>query len=103
MSATHQPTLPDADFALDDFERSLKPKGRPRGSANRDVDQVDAPATACTKCGSTRRAAYFNKRVFTIGGFCPKTQIHYTSIIVRRTHCLDCGQHRDDREFVNEP
>jgi hypothetical protein len=80
-----------------------KAKGRPKGSANRDVDQVDAPATACPKCGSTRREAYFNRRDLAVQGVCFLTQKPYTSIIIRRTSCSDCGQHRDDRQLVNEP
>jgi hypothetical protein len=113
---THQPTLAgDADLALDDFEQSLPPanaaraasdttkKGRPKGSGNREVDQVEAPATACTKCGSTRREPYFNKRVIETAGIDPKTGQGYTAIVYRRTICSDCGQFRDDRTLVNEP
>jgi hypothetical protein len=118
MSKSHQPTLAgDADLALDDFEQSLAvttarrtddaggggKKGRPKGSPNREVDQVEAPATACTKCGSTRREPYFNKRVIETAGIDPKTGQGYTAIVYRRTICTDCGQFRDDRTLVNEP
>jgi hypothetical protein len=128
MSKAHQPTLAgDADLALDDFEQSLAvttarrtdvavttarrtddaggggKKGRPKGSPNREVDQVEAPATACTKCGSTRREPYFNKRVIETAGIDPKTGQGYTAIVYRRTICSDCGQFRDDRTLVNEP
>ena len=98
----HQPTLPDAHLALEDFERSLK-KGRPKGAGNRQVDEVESPATACVKCGSTRRGTYFNRRTLDVAGVCFLTKKPYTSIIIRRTKCLDCGQHRDDRTLVNEP
>jgi hypothetical protein len=68
-------------------------KGRPKGSPNREVDQVEAPATACTKCGSTRREPYFNKRVIETAGIDPKTGQGYTAIVYRRTIC-DCGHAR---------
>ena len=94
----------ESEVALQDFEASLPArKGRPKGATNRDVDQVDAPATACTKCGSTRRGPYFNRRVIEAVGVCFLTRKPYTSIIIRRTKCEDCGQHRDDRQLVNEP
>jgi hypothetical protein len=78
-------------------------KGRPKGSQNRSVDQVDAPATACPKCRSTCRDAYFNRRTLNVSGVCFVTQQPYTSIVIRRTRCGDCGQYRDDRQLVNEP
>lgn len=79
------------------------PRGRPRGSPNRQVEQVDVPASSCTKCGSTRRGAYFNRRDVQLQGVCPRTGTAFTKIVYRRTACLDCGQHRDDRQLVNEP
>lgn len=104
---THQPTLTgDADLALDDFEQSLEAgsskKGRPKGAKNRAVDEVEAPATACKKCGSTRRAPYSNLRTLQVAGIDTKTGQSYTAIEWRRTACLDCGQHRDDRTLVNQ-
>lgn len=80
-----------------------KGKGRPKGSANRDVELVDAPVSTCFKCGSTQRGPYFNKRVLDVAGKCFLTQKHYTSIIIRRCECLDCGQFRDDRQLINQP
>lgn len=81
-----------------------KSKGRPKGSPNRRVDQTDPlPATRCLKCGSTNRAPYFNRRDLSVAGVCLTTGKPYTSIIIRRTRCEDCGQHRDDRQLVNEP
>lgn len=76
-------------------------KGRPPGAKNRDVDQVDAPPTACKKCGSTRREPYANRRELPIHGVCNVTGQPYTSIVYRRTSCSDCGQYRDDRTLVN--
>jgi hypothetical protein len=81
----------------------LTKKGRPKGSTNREVEQVAVPATACPKCGSTRRAPYFNRREIPYAGTCFLTGQVYTSIIVRRCSCVDCGQFRDDRQLVNQP
>src|SRR4051812_14303291 len=112
MNKHRQPTLAgDADLALDDFEQSLgdqspadgKKKGRPKGSANREGDVVDSPVTSCQKCGGTRRAPYFNLRVIPTSGIDRATGQVYVAVQYRRTKCLDCGQHRDDRTLVNEP
>lgn len=78
-------------------------KGRPPGAKNRDVDQADGQLTSCAKCGSTRRAKYFNRRDLAIAGIHPQTGREFTKIVIRRTSCLDCGQHRDDRHFLFEP
>jgi hypothetical protein len=83
--------------------KETKAKGRPKGSPNRDVHQVDAPASRCGKCDSTRRGAYFNVREMPYAGVCNVTGQVYTSIVIRRCECLDCGQFRDDRQLVNEP
>ena len=77
-------------------------KGRPKGSRNHQVDTVDAPPTACKKCGSTRRTPYTNKRELPIRGVCIVTRQPYTSIVLRRTSCVDCGQYRDDRTLINQ-
>lgn len=72
-----------------------KTKGRPKGSKNHDVDQVDGELTRCARCGSTNRSKYFSKTERQIAG----TDVHgkpYTHIVWRRTRCLDCGQHRVD-------
>jgi len=96
--------------ALADFERGTASdaadrarKGRPKGARNRARDQVDAEASACRQCGSTRRTPYFNKRELPIRGIHLVTRKPYTKIVIRRTKCQDCGQHRDDRHFLNEP
>lgn len=91
--------------ALEEFEDALpgSKRGRPKGAKNVEVDIVEAPPTACRKCGSTARAPYFNRREVAVSGLCTQTKQPYTSIIYRRTKCLDCGQHRDDRTLVNEP
>jgi Zn finger protein HypA/HybF involved in hydrogenase expression len=79
-----------------------KTKGRPKGSKNVDVDVVDFAPTVC-KCGSTNRGPYFNKRELHVAGICQATGQAYTSIVLRRTQCTDCEQHRDDRQLVNQP
>jgi ferredoxin len=98
------PTL-ESEVAQQDFEASLesgKKKGRPKGAANVDVDLADAQLTRCAKCGSTERSAYFNRRDVHVAGVHPESG-PYTQIVIRRTRCLGCGQHRDDRHFVNKP
>lgn len=87
----------------DDRKASGKRKGRPKAARNRAVDQADGDLTACRKCGSTRRAPYFNRRDVEVEGVHLVTRKPYTKIVIRRTSCLDCGQHRDDRHFVYEP
>jgi predicted Zn-ribbon and HTH transcriptional regulator len=83
--------------------KETKSKGRPKGSPNREIDQVDAPASTCPKCGSTKRGPYFNRRDLPYAGTCQATGQVYTSIVIRRCECSDCGQFRDDRQLVNEP
>jgi len=100
------PTL-ESEVALQDFETGLaesqSKKGRPKGAKNVAVDTADAPASRCPKCFSTRRTPYFNRRDVAVAGVDHHTGKPYTSIVLRRTKCEDCGQHRDDRQLVNEP
>lgn len=98
----------ESEVALQDFEEALEQadsgakRGRPKGSPNREVVQADGELTRC-HCGSTQRGPYFNRRDVEVAGVHALTGRPYTSIIIRRTQCLDCGQHRDDRHFVNQP
>lgn len=78
-------------------------KGRPPGAANRQVQHAEGQLTSCAKCGSTNRGPYFNRRDVQVEGVHLVTGRPFTSIVIRRTACLDCGQHRDDRHHVNEP
>jgi hypothetical protein len=93
--------------ALADFEQSVqasaKKNGRPKGAKNRDVEIADGQLTSCPKCGSTKRTPYFNRRDLPIAGLHLVTGKPYTSIVIRRTSCGDCGQHRDDRHFAYKP
>lgn len=96
-----------AQAAYNDFdsaaraEEERRRRGRPAGAKNREVDVADAqPPTACIRCGSTNRAPYFNRRDLPIAGRHPVTCQLYQRIVIRRTRCLDCGQHRDDRHFL---
>jgi hypothetical protein len=78
-------------------------KGRPKGAATKRPPQKDVHASRCIKCQSTERSEYFNRRELAIAGLHPQTGEPYTSIVIRRTRCLDCGQLRDDRQFVYQP
>ena len=71
--------------------------GRPKGSKNHKVDQVDAglEQTRCRRCGSTRRSQYYNKRTLKVGNQM-KDGLPFNRTTWRRTKCLDCGQFRDD-------
>lgn len=78
-------------------------KGRPKGATTKRPPQSEAPASRCIKCHSTERSAYFNHREVKVAGLNAQTGEPYTSIVIRRTKCLCCGQHRDDRQFRYEP
>lgn len=75
--------------------------GRPVGARNKQLEHADGELTRC-KCGSTRRASYFNRQVQTLVGLDAKGR-PYTHLVKRRTACLDCGQHRVDRHYENKP
>jgi hypothetical protein len=79
------------------------PKGRPKGATTKRPPQNDVPASRCIKCHSTERTEYFNRRELAIAGLHPQTGEPYTSIVIRRTMCRNCGQFRDDRQFVYQP
>jgi hypothetical protein len=66
--------------------------------------QKPAKGACCSKCGSTKLAPFFNERVLDVAGKDAVTGQHYTSIIVRRTRCLepDCNQVQDVRQLVND-
>ncbi len=56
--------------------------------------QVDVPASACPKCGSTSRTKYHRTRELRnvkIGS------TFYPKVVFRRTSCVDCGQNRVER------
>lgn len=58
----------------------------------------------CWKCGGSKLSPFFNERVIDVAGQDFLTGQSYTSIIIRRTRCLDpeCNQLQDVRELVNE-
>jgi len=90
--------------AHEEFEQSLDPArspGRPPGAKNLDVEEIEGELTRCPKCGSTERGPYFNRRDLPIRGNHLVTGLPYTSIVVRRCQCLGCGQHRDDKHYLN--
>jgi hypothetical protein len=74
-------------------------KGRPLGSKNLVVDEVRLELTRCKKCGSANRGKYLNRRVHLWSGKDANGR-PYTRIVRRRTKCLDCGQLRDDTEYL---
>ena len=76
-------------------------RGRPKGSRSKKVESVVVQESRCTKCGSTRRSKYINKRVLRLSGVRPDGTV-YESVTWRRTKCLDCDQWRDDKTY-NEP
>jgi hypothetical protein len=78
-------------------------KGRPKGATTKRPPQKDVAASRCFKCQSTERTEYFNRRELAVAGLHPQTGEPYTSIVIRRTKCRDCGQHRDDRQFLYQP
>lgn len=62
---------------------------------------ADAEMTRCPRCDSTRRAPYRGTRlVQRYTG--TRNGLQFTAIIRRRTACLDCGQARVDRHYLNE-
>lgn len=63
---------------------------------------VDAKATACPTCGSTRRERYFHTVERAIAGV-DRDGKPYTHVVWRRTRCTDCGQVRVDRSYENRP
>ena len=78
-----------------------KKPGRPPGSNIKRRPAVDVTPSRCPKCGSTRRAPYSGTaRVVNHSGVFAGHP--YNRVIFRRAKCLDCGQWRVDREWVNE-
>lgn len=69
---------------------------RPKGSKN--ADTVQQEASRCPTCHSTRRRPYDSRHVQEFDGIDTEGR-PFTAIIRRRTTCLDCGQHRIDREY----
>lgn len=79
-------------------KKVAKKRGRPPGSKSKTVESVIVEPSKCTKCGSSRRSNYLNKRTLDLNGLRPDGTV-YTSVTWRRTKCLDCGQMRDDKTY----
>lgn len=79
-----------------------KPKGRPQGARNHQIEHAEGQLTRCPKCGSTARGPYGQRLVQQRIGVDASGQ-PYTQIVRRRTKCLDCGQHRMDRHVEFTP
>lgn len=76
--------------------------GRPLGSKIRDRVVVDVRVSQCPVCQSTERTAYLDRPARIDGdGINPEGR-PYTAVILRRTSCANCGQHRVDRSYVCE-
>jgi hypothetical protein len=77
---------------------AAKRPGRPPGPAPvRDV--VVVQISKCKKCGSTRRSPYVKKQELPYNGKSPVDGSDCSKVVNRPTKCLDCGQHRVDKEF----
>ena len=75
--------------------------GRPRGAKTKKAESVDTITSTCPKCGSSKRSKYTQHRRLDSSGRLPSGLV-FCAVIWRRTKCLNCGQWRDDREFVPE-
>lgn len=75
-----------------------KKVGRPVGSKTIDLDLVDTVATRCKVCASTARTKYEKAQTIEGDGVAPDGR-PYTRVILRRTQCVNCGQHRIDRWY----
>lgn len=74
-------------------------RGRPKGSKNKSVPTIDVVKSVCPTCGSSKRSPYFNKREKCFIGVDRDGNV-FEKVTWRRTKCLDCGQHRDDRTYT---
>lgn len=75
-----------------------KKTGRPLGAKTADMDLVDAVATRCKVCASTARTKYTQTQIIEGDGIAPDGR-PYTKVTLRRTCCVNCGQHRIDRWY----
>lgn len=82
-------------------KRTKTEDGTRRGVPNVKYDQVDAHATRCVACGSTRRTKYH--RSYTKYLPHDRDGKPVTHIIYRHCQCGDCGQARIDRVYENQP
>jgi len=79
-------------------KKAPRKRGRPAGSKNRDVKSVEVLESCCPKCGSQKRAAYFNRREQELVGTTRDGRL-FKKVIWRRTKCLSCDQFRDDKTY----
>ena len=76
------------------LENPKRKPGRPPDSAPA-IPQVDHVPTICPACGSKRRESYYGTTTLDYAG--ERQGVPYLRIVIRRTSCSDCGQHRVDR------
>ena len=76
-----------------------KPKSKPGQKRSRPLT-VTAEPTRCPVCESTRRGRYTKITWQDYGGIAPDGH-PFTTIARRWTKCVECGQSRIDREYVD--
>lgn len=64
-------------------------------------DQADQVRSRCQHCQSTERTAYFNTRTIHVRGLLDGKP--FNKVVLRRTACKNCGQHRVDRSHEFDP
>ena len=79
-----------------------KKAGRPAGAKTRDRIVVDVRISHCPVCHSTERTQYLEKPTRVDGDGMTPDGRPYTAVLLRRTTCTNCGQHRVDRSYVCE-
>jgi transposase len=79
--------------------------GRRHGSHNFHRIESTVILSRCPKCGSTNRERYGSAPIVLKchGGKEPHTGNPVSHQILRRTKCLDCGQHRRDVAYAFDP
>lgn len=79
----------------------MRKQGHPRPLSAEEIKPTpttEVEASRCRACGSTNRTGYHHVTVQEYAGVTGDGR-PYTSIVRRRTECLDCGQTRIDRSF----
>ena len=80
-----------------------KKSGRPEGAKTAERLTVDTVRTRCPSCGSTEREEYKDSPTYIQGDGTAPDGMPYSGVYLRKTKCLTCGQHRNDREYEYVP
>lgn len=96
--------MADSDTKADTKKGTPKKAGgRSKGTPNKQRVDAHAVPAACPKCGSTKRPRYHGSPREIAGDVRhPETGEMFTRKLVRRSECLNCGQHRFDHEYLRE-